>query len=162
MNTIEHLTKLIRTTNYRILSNNIGTVDPTPRPLPVNIHGNSRKTSSQGQPTDNEKRLLDTLLGNPIVNVERQSERKRVLDEVHACKCFGRLVTVGINDIGDDTRRSELNSEIDETETYYDWDRPWTLVCCRLTPSEEPDCCEDEVTEQNWETEFRFCCQYGI
>jgi hypothetical protein len=143
MNTNILLTKLIRTR----LSDNIGTVDPTPRPLSVNVHGNGRKTSSQGQPTDNEKSLLDTLLGNPIVNVERQSERKGVLDEVHAGKCFGRLVTVGINDIGDDTSRSELNSEIDETETDYDRDRPWALICCRLTPSEETDSCEDEVTE---------------
>lgn len=131
-------------------------MDPASSPLSINVHGNSSQTSGQRQPSNHKESLSNTLIGNPIVDVERQSERKRIFDKVHDGKCLGRFIPMCVDHIGYDSGRPELNTEIDETQTDNYRNRPGILCIGCLTPSEKADRREHEIRNQDWKTEFRF------
>lgn len=61
-----------------------------------------------------------------------------------------------INDIGNNPRRSQLDTKIDKSKTQDDGNGPGIFSCRRLSPGKETDGGEDEVGNENWETEFRF------
>jgi hypothetical protein len=63
-------------------------MNPTPSPLPINIHGNRGQTHSKRQSTNNKETIPYTLIGNPSINVKRQAKCKTVFDKVHNGKCF--------------------------------------------------------------------------
>jgi hypothetical protein len=122
-------------------------MNPTPRPLSVDIHRNSSQTRRERQPANNKECLSDTLIHNPVVDIKRKTECKGILDEVHSREGFARLIAVGVDDVGYDTCSAELDAEVDQTETDDYWDRPGVLVLRGLTPGEESDRGEDEIRD---------------
>ena len=90
-------------------------MNPTSSSLPIDVHGNSSQTSSQGQTPDHEESLSDTLSGNPIVDIKRQSKSKRVFDKIHDSECLGCFISMCVDNIGDNSCGTELDTETDET-----------------------------------------------
>jgi hypothetical protein len=127
------------------LLDNLGSMNPTSSSLPVDVHGNSSQTSGQCQTPDHEESLSNTLIGNPIVDIKRQSKRKRVFDKVHDGECLGCLISMCVDHIGNNSGSTELNTEIDQTQAEDYWNWPWILGICGLTPSEESDCREHQI-----------------
>src|SRR5277367_3237142 len=120
-------------------------MDPTSSSLPINVHGNSSQTGRQCQPSNHKESLSNTLIGNPIVDIKRQSERKRVFNKVHNGECLGSFISVCIDDVGNNSGRTELDTEIDQTQTEDHRNGPGIFRICSLTPSEESDSCEHEI-----------------
>ena len=127
------------------LLDNLGSMNPTSSSLPIDVHGNSSQTSSQCQTPDHKESLSDTLIGNPIVDIKRQSKRKRVFDKIHDGKCLGCFISMCVDNIGDNSCGTELDTEADQTQTEDYWNWPWILGICGLTPSEESNSCEHQI-----------------
>lgn len=63
---------------------------------------------------------------------------------------------MAVNNVCDNTRSAQLNTEIDQAQAYNDGDRPRVLRIRGLAPSEEAGRGEQEIGHHDWQTELGF------
>ena len=120
------------------------------------LHRNSEEGNTHRNSTNSEEAVTNTLLINPIIDIERQPEREKVLDKVHCSKGFTSLLAMAVNNVCDNTRSAQLDTEIDQAQAHNDGDGPRVLRIRGLAPCEEAGRSEQKIGNHNWQTEFRF------
>lgn len=127
---------------------------PTPRLLPVDIHGNSRHRYRYCRTADHEECISHALDSNPIICVECQTKCEHVFDEIHDRECFGGLFAMAVAHVCDNACRAELYAEVDKAHADDNGNGPWVLFVERFAPRKESSCREDEICNHHWEAEF--------
>lgn len=105
-----------------------------------NLHWDSGRDAGDGDATDGEKAVTHALDGDPVVDVESHAESEHVFHKVHGSESLASLLTMAINNVGNDASRTELHAEIDETHADDDWNWPWLLNVSGLSPTELYPC----------------------
>ena len=133
-------------------------IDPTPRPLSINIHRNRKKTNPSRYPTNRKENIPRALRRQPIIQIICETKSKQVLDEVHDSEGFACFFTMAVYDVGYDACGSKLNAKVYEAEPDDHGDFPGGESVGGLAPCEEPGGGEKEVGYHDWEAEFGFYC----
>lgn len=120
-------------------------VRPAPGPLPKDVHRHRSEYHCRRDTANNKEAVPHPLHRNPVVAVECQTEGKEVLDEIHDSEGFCGLLSVNVDYVGHDSGGSELDAQVDETETDDDRNGPRILGVKRLAPGEESNGGEHKV-----------------
>ena len=137
------------------IPSNVVSINPTPRPLPIDIHRDSKQRHPDRQASNRKEHISHTLSGDPIVQVVCQAESKHILNEVHSSEGFTGFFSMAIDDIRNNASCSELNAEVDETKSDDYGYFPGILRISGLTPGEETRGCKEEVGDHDRKAEFR-------
>lgn len=117
-------------------------------------HRNSEEGNTHRDSTNSEETITNTLLINPIVDIERQPKRKEILDKVHRRKGLARFLAMAVNNVRDNTRSTQLDAEIDQAQANNHGNGPRVLRVRRLAPSKEAGGSEQKISNHDWKTEL--------
>lgn len=131
-------------------------INPAPRPLSINIHRNGKKTDPNSQASNCKEDVSNPLGCDPIVQIVCQAKSKHILDEVHRGECLSGLISVAIDNVGYYASCSELDTEVDQSESDDDRYLPRILSIRCLPPCEKASGSKEEVGHHYRETEFGF------
>lgn len=116
--------------------------------------GDCEQADTNREATDGEEHISRPLGCEPVAQIIHESESKEVLDEVHGCERFTGLLTMAVNNVGDDTCGTELDAKVDQAEANDHGDFPGGESVSCLAPGEETRGGEEEVGYHDWKTEF--------
>lgn len=87
--------------------------NPTPRPLPPNIHRPRQKRHANGNSANDKKHIPNTLGLNPRIRIKRQPEREDVFREIHRRERLACFLAVAVHYVCHDTGGTQLHAQVD-------------------------------------------------